>query len=140
MAGGPCGGDDRCMDRLPRIYTAAFAASGNQAVAEQVAERVMLADLGGDETSLVERAVLLAVRSRPHEAFAPMHPEDRDVVALARLAGATTCRAAAILGLDPDEVRARMRSGLRALVSAGGAPRTPLPLRGSGSAASPGRA
>jgi DNA-directed RNA polymerase specialized sigma24 family protein len=131
------------LGHLPRVYTAALAASGNQAVAEQIAERVMLADGGGDATSLVERAVLLAVRSRPHEAFAQMEPADREVVALARLAGATPRRAATVLGIGADEVRARMTSGLRALargVSGGGVPRTPLPLRGSGSGASPGRA
>ena len=126
---------------LPRIYTAALAASGQQTVAEQVAERVMLADEGGDATSLVERAVLLALRTRPHDAFEPMRAEDREVVALARLAGATTGRAATVLGIDAAEVRARMTSGLRALarVSAGGARRTPPPPPGSGSAASPGR-
>jgi DNA-directed RNA polymerase specialized sigma24 family protein len=140
MAEGDPRGEHRPMHRLPLVYTAAYAASGDRAVAEQVAERVMLADTGGDETSLVERAVLLALRSRPHAAFATMQPEDREVVALARLAGATTGRAATVLGLDVDEVRARMTSGLRALVSPGGGPRTPPPLRGSGSAASPGRA
>jgi hypothetical protein len=128
------------MDCLPAVYTAAFAASGDQAVAEQVAERVMLAGSGRDATALAERAVLLALRLAPHRAFAPMRAEEREVVALARLTGATTGRVAALLGIGEDEVRTRMRDGLRAVVSAGGGRRTPPPRPDSGSAASRARA
>jgi hypothetical protein len=128
------------MHRLPLVYTAAYAASGDQAVAEQVAERVMLAAGAQDATTLAERAVLLALRAAPHRAFAPMAAQEREVVALARLTGATTGRVATVLGIREDEVRVRMRDGLRALVSAGGERRTPPPRHGSGSAASPGRA
>ena len=128
------------MHRLPLVYTAAFAASGDQAVAEQVAERVMLAASAENATTLAERAVLLALKAAPNRAFAPMRAEEREVVALARLTGATTGRVATVLGISQDEVKARMRDGLRAVLSAGGVPRTPQPLRGSGSAASPGRA
>ena len=92
------------MHRLPLVYTAAYRASGDQAVAEQVAERVMLAASEENATTLAERAVLLALRAAPDRSFAPM------------------------------------RAGLRAVLSAGGGRRTPQPLRGSGSAASPGRA
>jgi DNA-directed RNA polymerase specialized sigma24 family protein len=128
------------MHRLPLVYTAAYAASGDRVVAEEVAERVMLAAAEQDATTLAERAVLLALRARPDRAFAPMGARDREVVALARLTGATTGRVATVLGITQDEVRTRMRDGLRALLSGGGAPRTP-PLRpGCGSAASPGRA
>jgi hypothetical protein len=128
------------MHRLPLVYTAAYAASGDQAVAEQVAERVMLAASGHDDATLAERAVLLALRAAPHRAFAPMAAPEREVVALARLTGATTGRVATVLGISQDEVKRRMRDGLRALVSPGGERRT-LPLRpGSGSGASPGRA
>ena len=140
MAGLWAAGSIRTMHRLPLVYTAAYAASGDRAVAEQVAERVMVAAGAGDATSLAERAVLLALRSSPHCAFAPMRDEEREVVALARLTGATTGRVARVLGISTDEVRARMTSGLRALVSAGGELRTPPPLRGCGSAASRGRA
>ena len=84
--------------------------------------------------------MLLALRVAPDRTFAAMGAEERDVVALARLTGATTGRVATILDISPDEVKARMLDGLRALLSAGGAPRTPQPLRGCGSAASPGRA
>jgi hypothetical protein len=131
--------EDRGMDCLAPVYTAAFAASGSRTVAEQVAERVMLAAGADDATSLTERAVLLALRACPHRAFAPMRPEEREAVALARLTGATAGRVASVLGISRAEACARMRSGLRAALSAGGGPRTPPPRRGSGSAASPGR-
>jgi DNA-directed RNA polymerase specialized sigma24 family protein len=132
--------EHRLMDRLPLVYTAAYAASGDQVVAEQVAERVMLAAARHDATTLAERAVLLALRAAPHRAFDAMGAEERDVVALARLTGATTGRVATVLGIREDEARARMRDGLRALLSGGGVRRTPPPRRGCGSAASLGRA
>jgi hypothetical protein len=131
--------EHRPMHRLPLVYTAAFAASGDRSVAEQVAERVMVAGSGQDATTLAERAVLLALRAAPHRAFAPMRAEEREVVALARLTGATTGRVAAVLNISQEEARTRMRTGLRALVSGGGAPRTPPLPPGSASAASPGR-
>jgi hypothetical protein len=132
--------EHRGMERLPLVYTAAFAASGDRTVAEQVAERVMVAAPADDATTLAERAVLLALRSAPHRAFAPMRAEEREVIALARLTGATTGRVAAVLDISQDEVRARMRSGLLRVLNGGGARRTPRPPRGCGSAASPGRA
>jgi len=132
--------DDRRVHRLPFVYTAAFAASGDQAVAEHVAERVMVAASSQDATTLAERAVLLALRAAPHRSFARMSAEDREAVALARLTGATTGRVADVLGITPDQARARMRSGLRATLSGGGARRKPRPPPDSGSAASPGRA
>jgi hypothetical protein len=125
---------------LPRVYSAALAASGDAGVAEEVAERVLLAAPAGDAGDLVDRAVLLAVRIKPHDAFRPMRTKEREVVALARLAGATTARVAALLDLDPADVGALMTSGLRALLSRDGARRTPPPPHGCGSAASPGRA
>ena len=124
---------------LPPIYAAAIAASSDAGVAEEVTERVLLADPGGDSGRLVERAVLLAVRTSPHAAFAPMEPREREVIALARLAGATTTRIAALLGVQPIEVRRLMTSGLRAVVNRGGGQRTRPLLHGCGSAASPGR-
>jgi DNA-directed RNA polymerase specialized sigma24 family protein len=130
----------RLMNRLPLVYTAAYAASGDKTVAEQVAERVMVAAREDDSTTLAERAVLLALRSTPNRAFAPMRDDERDVIALARLTGATTGRVATVLGITTEEVRSRMTSGLRALLSAGGEPRTPQPLRDSECAVSPGRA
>jgi len=125
---------------LPSVYGAAMAASSDPGVAEQVAERVLLADPGGDSGVLVERAVLLAVRTSPDEALARMRVEEREVIALARLTGATTARIAAVLALEPKAVRALMTSGLRAVVNRDGARRTPPPPSGCGCAASPGHA
>ena len=133
--------EHRPMHRLPLVYTAAYAASGDQAVAEQVAERVMLAASGSDATTLAERAVLLALRAAPDRAFA----------ADARARSARSSRSPASRAPPPGAWRrcsasARTRSargcatGCARVLSAGGAPRTPPPLRGSGSAASPGRA
>lgn len=123
---------------LPRVYGAAFAASGDAGVAALVAERVLLADRSGNAGALVERAVLLAVRTSPHAAFAGLSEQERETVALARLAGATVTRAAELLGIDRSEVRALMVSGLRGL-RRDDARRTPRPPRDSGSAASPAR-
>jgi DNA-directed RNA polymerase specialized sigma24 family protein len=128
------------MDPLPLVYTAAYAASGNEDIAAQVSERVLVAQPAADAGELAERAVLLALRTSVAHAFAPMPAEEREAVALARLTGASTGRVATVLGISPDEARARMTRGLRALVSAGGGRRTPPPPPGSGSAASPGRA
>ncbi len=125
---------------LSCVYGAAMAASSDAGVAEEVTERVLLADPGGDSSVLVERAVLLAVRTSPDAALARMRVQEREVVALARLAGATTTRIAAVLALEPKAVRALMTSGLRAVVNRDGAPRTPPPPSGCGSAASPGHA
>jgi Sigma-70, region 4 len=122
---------------LARVYAAAFAASGSQAVADQVSERVILSAGGADATTLVERAVLLAIRTSPDCAFVPMRAEEREVIALARLAGATTSRVATVLAVDDDRVRSLMRSGLRALLSRGGAPRTPPPRHDCECGASP---
>ena len=79
------------LTALPLVYAAAVAASSDAGVAEEVTERVLVADPGGDSGVLVERAVLLAVRTSPHAAFAPMRLREREAIALARLAGATTC-------------------------------------------------
>jgi hypothetical protein len=136
--GGPRRGSAE-MDRLPLVYTAAFAASGSRAVAAQVSERVMLAQPAAEAGELAERAVLLALRASPDRAFAPMRAEEREAVALARLTGASAGRVATVLGISPEEARARMTRGLRSL-SPGGGRRTPPPPPGSGSGASRGRA
>ncbi len=128
------------MDVLTLVYTAALAASGSRPVAEQVAERVMVAQPAGEPRRLAQCAVLLALRVSPDRAFAAVGEEEREVLALARLTGATVGDVATVLGLTPEEVRARMGRGLRALVSAGGAPRRQPPPRGCGSATSPARA
>jgi DNA-directed RNA polymerase specialized sigma24 family protein len=124
----------------PHVYGAALAAAAGPAVAEEVTHDVMLAAVLGraraDARSLIERAVVRAVRRAPHAAFARMAPGEREVVALARLAGYSVGEIAAALEIEPDEARSRMSSGLRA-VSRDAAPRMPPPRPGCGSGASP---
>jgi DNA-directed RNA polymerase specialized sigma24 family protein len=106
---------------IAHVYGAALAASDDPAAAASVTSEVMTAAATGrtraDARSLVERALLGAVRVAPHPALAPMQAEERDVVALARLGGYTVPEIAEALGIDPAEARARMTSALRARVS-----------------------
>jgi DNA-directed RNA polymerase specialized sigma24 family protein len=125
------------LSALPRVYAAAVAATGDPDAAEEVTERVLLADPAGDTDVLVERAVRLAVRTSPDAAFTPMRQREREVIALARLAGATTARIAALLAIEPVEVRSLMCSGLGAISRDAGR-RTQPPPPGCGSAASRG--
>jgi DNA-directed RNA polymerase specialized sigma24 family protein len=105
-------------DRLACVYGAALAASSGPEAAADVAGRVLAgADSAGD-SALAVRAVRLAVRQAPARVFASMEPEDREAVALARLAGLPGDRVAAELGIAVSEVRKRMLRGLRALAAA----------------------
>jgi DNA-directed RNA polymerase specialized sigma24 family protein len=102
---------------LEDVYGAALAASAGPHAAGEVTRDVMVAAAGerSDARSLVARAIVRAVRTAPHAAFAPMPAGDREVVALARLAGYSVTEIAATLDIAPGEARARMTSGLRAL-------------------------
>ena len=55
-----------------------------------------------DRDQLVERAILMGVRSEPAACFQGMEPLDREAVALARLAGYSTAQIAASLGIGAD--------------------------------------
>jgi DNA-directed RNA polymerase specialized sigma24 family protein len=102
---------------LPDVYGAALAATAGPADAAVVTKEVMVAAAGerADTRTLVARAVLRAMRTKPHVAFARMAPSEREVVALARLAGYTVPEIAATLGIEPAEARARMTRALRAV-------------------------
>lgn len=104
------------------VYGAAVAAAADRETAAVVTRTVMVEAAtgrsGADARSLVERAVLTAVRTEPDAAFAPMREEDREVVALARVAGYTVAEIAAALDIPADEARERMTSGVRALAAA----------------------
>ena len=106
----------------PRVYGAALAAAADPGAAETVTSEVLLdAAAGrarGDARSLIERAVLRAVRTAPHPALAPLSAPDRDAVALARLAGYSVAEVADALAIEPTEARSRMTSGLRRLAAA----------------------
>jgi DNA-directed RNA polymerase specialized sigma24 family protein len=98
------------------VYGAAVAATAGPAAAAEVTEHVMVAARGErDSRSLVGRAVLRAMRTAPHSAFAPMPEPEREAIALARLAGYSVDEIADLLGISPAEARARMTRGLRAL-------------------------
>jgi DNA-binding NarL/FixJ family response regulator len=132
---------------LPRVYGAALAASADAADAAHLTGRVLAAAAAGsahaDGRALVERALLGAVRSAPHPAFAAMPLEQREVLVLARLGGYKVPEIAEALGLADSCVRSLMLSALRATtvaVTSDAAPRMRPPPRGCGSAASPARA
>jgi len=102
---------------LEHVYGAALAASSGPSVAGEVTRDVIVAAAGrsSDARSLAARAIVRAVRTAPHAAFAPMPAPEREVVALARLGGYSVGEIAETLGIPPGEARARMTSGLRAL-------------------------
>jgi DNA-directed RNA polymerase specialized sigma24 family protein len=108
---------------VPHVYGAALAAAVDPATAADVTREVMVEAANGrsraDARTLVERALLRSVRAAPHQAFASMRTEDREVVVLARRGGYTVGEIASTLAIRPAEVRARMTSGLRTLVSEG---------------------
>jgi DNA-directed RNA polymerase specialized sigma24 family protein len=104
-------------DRLAAVYGAALAASAGPTEAAEVAGRVLARAEGMDDSALVVRAVRIAVSDAPAPAFAMMEREDREAVALARLARLPEDRVAAEVGVGVREVRLRMLRGLRALAA-----------------------
>src|SRR4051812_33589403 len=100
---------------LARVYGAALAAAGSPGMAADVTGHVLAGAPESGERELVARAVRLAVRGAPHPAFAALEPDDREAVALVRLAGCSDGEAASVLGIDVAEVRRRLLRGLRAL-------------------------
>ena len=105
------------LDPVARVYGAALAAASSQELAADVTGHVLAgaaAEPGSEEHALVARAVRLAVRGAPHPQFAAMEPDDREAVALVRLAGCSDGEVASVLGVDVAEVRRRLLRGLRA--------------------------
>jgi DNA-directed RNA polymerase specialized sigma24 family protein len=126
MAAGPAGGTVARIDphaittelmRLaPLLYGAARAAARDEDAAADVLERLLPAAARArllDRDRLLERAIRLAVSTKPAEGFAAMEPLDREAVALARLAGYSAADVAATLGIDVDEAKRSMLRGLR---------------------------
>jgi DNA-directed RNA polymerase specialized sigma24 family protein len=101
---------------LPAVHALTSAACADATVAEGISERVVLdgAPARTARAELENRAVALAVRSEPVAALAPMLPEDREAVALARLAKRSVPEIARALGVGEAEVKQRMLRGLRA--------------------------
>jgi DNA-directed RNA polymerase specialized sigma24 family protein len=127
------------IDHLDAVWRAALAASGDQAVAEDVTAAVLTeADRDAPADALVRGAVLAAVRRAPAPAFAAMAPTEREAVALARIAGCRADEIAAALGIGDGAARRLLTEGLRSTLRRhrGSAPRTLPPALGCGSAAS----
>jgi DNA-directed RNA polymerase specialized sigma24 family protein len=101
-------------DRLARVYGAALAASAGPAAAAQITGRVLPRAEGLDNDAAAVRAIRLAAREAPAPTLALMAPDDREAVALARLAQFSSARIAGELGIGEPEVRRRMLRGLRA--------------------------
>jgi DNA-directed RNA polymerase specialized sigma24 family protein len=101
---------------LPPVHALAAAVCADRAVAESIATRVVLDGARGraPRADLEQRAVALAVRAEPVASLAPMLAEDREAVALARLAGRSVPQIARALGVEEREVSRRMLRGLRA--------------------------
>ena len=108
------------MRIAPHVYGAALAASRDERTAAGVTEGVLEAAAAEpvvDRDQLVERAILMGVRSEPAACFQGMKPLDREAVALARLAGYSTAQIAASLGIGATEVNASMLRALRGAVA-----------------------
>jgi DNA-directed RNA polymerase specialized sigma24 family protein len=119
--GGTVGAVVSPLDPLARVYGAALAAAASEETAADVTGHVLAGaavEPGSDERALVALAVRLAVRGAPHPQFAAMEPDDREAVALVRLAGCSDGEAARVLGVDVREVRRRLLRGLRAVAAA----------------------
>ncbi len=101
------------------VYGAAVVGCRSDAAAADVTVLVCAAAARATDPPrrgrLVQRAVLAAMRSAPADGFDRMALEDREAVALVRLAGCSEDEAAAALGVDVAAVRRRLLRGLRAL-------------------------
>jgi len=114
----------------PRLYGAAMAAAGDRVVAFGVARELLAA-----EDTSIERALLLAARRSPHGPFAAASPPARDALVLARLGGYPVTRIAATLETTREDVKRRLKDGLKALLTAA-SPRMQQPLSDCGNGAS----
>jgi hypothetical protein len=126
-------------EHLDEVWRAALAASGDQAIAEEVTTAVLCAaPPEAAAAALVRQAVLAAVRRAPAPAFAAMQGAERDAVALARIVGCPVREVAAALGVGDGTARALLTAGLRSMVRRPpmSGRRTPRPVLGCGSAAS----
>ena len=101
------------------MYGAALVASRDESAAAETTERVLEVAAGQDGEIdvdlLVQRTIRLSVRTHPTESFASIAPDDREAVALARLAGYTVGEVACALGKGADEIKTMMLRGLRSI-------------------------
>ena len=104
------------MRLAPHVYGAALAAAADENAAAGVTKRVLgraAAESVIARETLVERAILSAVRSSPAACFQAMPRPGREAVALARLAGYSADQVASSLELGVDDVKASMLQALR---------------------------
>jgi len=117
----PNGGASPLLDYLPHVYGAALAAAGEEEAACAVTQQVFQGPIAGtdrhcqDPRCLVEQAICLAMRISPACPFDAMSPQDREAVALARLAGYSVDEIALTLEIAPVEAKRRLRAGLEAV-------------------------
>jgi hypothetical protein len=126
-------------EHLDAVWRAALAASGDQAVAEEVTIAVLRgAARDAAEPELVRTAVLAAVRRAPAPAFAGLDGAEREALALARIAGCPVGEVASALGVGDGAARRLLTAALGSVPRRRRAsgPRTPRPALGCGSAAS----
>jgi DNA-binding NarL/FixJ family response regulator len=103
----------------PRVYGAALAVADDPEAAVDVTARVlassMAARIRGIDAGIApeDRAIALVLRSAPSAEFRPLRPEDRAVVALARVRGRSVAQIASALDLDEGTVRTSLTRGLR---------------------------
>ena len=105
-------------DELPWIYGAARAAAASEAAALEATARVVRgAPAGALRRDLVADVVRLAMRSDPAEPFALLPLDEREALALVRLAGLGVEEVSAITATPADEVKGRLTSALRGLAA-----------------------
>jgi DNA-directed RNA polymerase specialized sigma24 family protein len=103
---------------LAAVWSAARAASADLAAAEDVTVAVMSRrprDPPANRRTLVVEAVRRAVAIAPCAPLASLAADERESLALARLAGLDVDEIADIVGSDAAIIRRRLTNGLRAL-------------------------
>ncbi len=104
------------MRMAPHVYGAALAAARDESAAAGVTEGVLgraAAEPTIARDTLVERAILSAVRRAPAPCFEAMPRPGREAVALARLAGYSADQVASSLNLAVEDAKASMLHALR---------------------------
>lgn len=115
----PCESTRALLQHAGPVYSAAAAACGGHEMAEAVAQRVLASAVRArdpeslDRRHLIQEAVLLAVRVDPCPELAAMALDEREAVALARLADCSVLDIALVLGITVQAVKAAMSRGLR---------------------------
>jgi hypothetical protein len=117
----PCE-DDVELEDLAALYSAVYPAAAGPAAADDVSvgalARARLARRSGapiGRRRLVADAVRRAVAVAPCAPLRELPGEQREAIALARMAGLDVEEIAAAVGAAPAVVRARLRDGLRAI-------------------------